>query len=149
MGLIKRINNLSSDTIRAGSRLKIWTEDFNVLVDKSQNILILKFGEEVIKTYKVSTGKDNSTPIGSFKIKDRIINPVWYKQGAIVMPESPDNILGTRWLGFDLAGYGIHGTTDPSTIGQQVTQGCIRMHNEEVEELFLFLPTGSQVTIID
>ena len=51
-----------------------------------------------MKTYRVSTGKDNSTPIGTFKIVSKLVNPVWYSQGAIVPPESPENVLGTRWL---------------------------------------------------
>ncbi len=147
--LIKKINNLSSDTIRVGRQLKIWTKPFNVVVDKSQNILILKAEDEMIKTYIVSTGKDNSTPIGGFTIKDKIPNPVWYKQGVAILPEDPENILGTHWMGFDLAGYGIHGTTNPSTIGTQETQGCVRMTNDNVKELFMFLPIGTKVTIID
>lgn len=147
--LIKRSNNLASDNIRPGRRLKVWTGKFSVLVDKSQNALMLKSNDEIIKTYTVATGLNNSTPVGTFKIVTRLENPVWYKAGAIVPAESPENILGTRWLGFDLEGYGIHGTTDPSSIGRQATAGCVRMLNSEVEELYIFLPQGSEVTITD
>ena len=149
VGLIKRSNNLPADVIRPGQRLRIWTGKFSCIVDKSQNTLTLKSGEEVVKTYKVSTGKHNCTPVGTFTITSKLVNPVWYKQGAIVLPNSPDNILGTRWLGFNLAGYGIHGTTDPQTIGTQVTAGCVRMPNPDVEELFDILPVGTEVTVID
>ena len=61
----------------------------------------------------------------------------------------PENVLGTRWMGFDKEGYGIHGTVAPDKIGQQVTAGCIRMRNEEVEELYKILPRGAEVTIVD
>ena len=138
-----------SDTIRIGQRLRIWKGVFSIFVDKSQNILILKSDDEVVKVYSVATGKNNITPVGDLKIIDKLVNPVWFKSGAIVPPESPDNILGTRWMGFNIPGYGIHGTTDPSSIGQQLTAGCVRMRNEEVEELYSLLPMGTQVTIVD
>ena len=64
-------------------------------------------------------------------------------------PDSPENILGTRWLGFDKKGYGIHGSVDPSAIGQYVTAGCVRMTNADVEELYAILPVGAEVTIVD
>ena len=147
--LIKRINNLASDKINPGKKLKIWTGKFSVLADKSQNILMLKCNNEIIKTYNVSTGLSNSTPVGTFKITTKLVNPVWYKSGAVVPPDSPENILGTRWMGFNLEGYGIHGTTSPESIGKQATAGCVRMLNNEVEELYTFLPQGTEVTIVD
>lgn len=147
--LIKASNGLASDVIRVGQRLRIWKGRFSIFVDKSQNILILKSGDEVMKVYSVSTGANNSTPVGKFKIVSKLTDPVWFKSGAIVPPESPDNVLGTRWLGFDLAGYGIHGTTEPDKIGQQVTAGCVRMRNEEVEELYTFIPLSTEVMVQD
>ncbi len=149
VGLIQKINNLSSDAIRVGQKLKVPTIRFSAVVDKSQNILMLKTGEEVLKVYAVATGKDNGTPVGVFKITDRLVDPTWYKAGAVVSPGSPENVLGTRWLGIDKPGYGIHGTVEPDKIGQQATEGCVRMRNEEVEELYDFLPSGTEVTIVD
>ncbi|MBU2540377.1 MAG: L,D-transpeptidase family protein [Candidatus Omnitrophica bacterium] len=149
VALIKRSNNLKSNVIRPEQRLRIWTEKFSCIVDKSQNTLTLKSDDEVVKVYTVSTGKHNSTPVGIFTITSKLIDPVWYKQGAIVLPDSPENILGSRWLGFSIAGYGIHGTTEPETIGQQITAGCVRMVNQQVEELFDLLPLGTEVTVID
>lgn len=147
--LIKKSNNLADDKILPGRKIKVWTAPFAIFIDKSQNTLILKTGEEVIKTYIVSTGKDNSTPVGNFKIANKLINPAWFKTGAVVPPESPENILGTRWLGFNLAGYGIHGTTEPDNLGKQTTQGCVRMSNAEVEELYTIVSVGTEVTIVD
>lgn len=147
--LIKRANGLKSDVIRTGEKLRIWTAPFNVLVNKSQNVLFLKSGEEVLKIYHVSTGKDNITPVGTFKIATKIEKPVWFRNGGAPIPsESPENELGTRWMGFDTdPHYGIHGTLHPESIGQQVTAGCVRLKNEDVEELFDILPVGTQVVI--
>ena len=147
--LIKRSNHFTSDLISPGSKIKVWVAPFSILVDKSQNTLILKTNEEIIKTYVVSTGKDNSSPVGTFKIVNKMLNPTWFKSGAVVPAGSPENILGTRWLGLDVVGYGIHGTTDPQSLGKQVTLGCVRMLNAEVEELYDIVPVGTEVTIVD
>lgn len=147
--LIKVSNNLRGDTIRMGQKLRIWTGKFNVYVDKSQNVLMLKDGDEVLKIYHVSTGANNSTPVGTFKVTSKLVDPVWFNKGVVVPPDSPQNVLGSRWLGFDIPGYGIHGTTEPETIGQQVTAGCVRMLNRDVEELYSLLPLGTEVVIVD
>jgi len=144
-----RCNDLKSDTIRPNNRLKVVTVGFSIIIDKSQNVLTLKANDEVLKIYTVSTGEDNHTPTGELKIVNKLKNPVWYKAGAIVPAESPKNILGSRWLGLSIKGYGIHGTTDPESLGKQITEGCIRMSNKDVEELFTIVPRGTKVTIVD
>lgn len=147
--LISKSNSLSGDTILPGRKIKVWRAPFTILVDKSQNTLMLKDEEQVIKTYVVSTGANNSTPVGTFKIVNKLANPTWFKAGAVVPAGSPENILGTRWMGFDLAGYGIHGTVEQQNLGKQVTQGCVRMSNAEVEELYAIIPVGTEVTVVD
>lgn len=149
VGLIMRANNLTSDIIKPRQELKVNTCEFSVVVDRSQNLLFLKRAGKIIKTYIVSTGKENSTPIGNFKIANKIEHPTWFKTGAVIPPDSPENILGSRWMGFDIRGYGIHGTTKPNDLGRQVTLGCVRMRNEDVEELFDLIPKGAEITIID
>ncbi|MBI3321107.1 MAG: L,D-transpeptidase [Candidatus Omnitrophica bacterium] len=135
--------------MRPQQKLKVPKGHFSIVVDKSQNQLLLTEDNQFVKNYSVATGKENSTPAGTFKIVTKIPNPVWYKQGAVVPPESPENILGTRWLGIDKPGYGIHGSIDPEAIGKQVTAGCVRMRNHDVEELFDIVPVGTDVTVVD
>jgi len=147
--LIKKVNGLEGDTIRVGQRLKIIASRFSVLVDKHTNRLVLKKDGEPFKTYVISTGKDNCTPVGTFKVEEKMIKPVWYKVGAVVSPESSEYELGARWMGISAQGYGIHGTSDESTIGSQVTQGCVRMYNDDVVELYDIIPSGTEVVIVD
>lgn len=147
--LLKISNNLKNNVIRVGQKLRVWNAPFNIFVDKSQNVLLLKTGDEVLKIYNVSTGENNSTPVGEFTITTKLVDPVWFNKGIVVPPESPDNVLGTRWMGFDLPGYGIHGTVEPDAIGQQVTAGCVRMRNPEVEELYSIIPAGTKVVVVD
>jgi len=146
---LKRANGLASDTIRPQQKLKVPKGRFTIVVDKSQKQLLLTEDNQFIKTYAVGTGEGDSTPEGTFKIVNRIPNPVWYKQGAVVPQGSPENILGTRWMGFDKSGYGIHGSVDPTPITQQTTAGCVRMTNSDVEELFAIVPVGTEVTIVN
>lgn len=67
-----------------------------------------------------------------------------------------DNVLGTRWMSLQAAnptnavrGYGLHGTWEPETIGRQASAGCVRLLNNEVEELFLLVPIGTRVVITE
>jgi len=143
-------NKLAPESLTPGRKIKVWNAPFNILVDKSQNILYLKSDEEIFKTYNVATGKDNCTPVGTFKIANKIVNPTWFKKGKVIPAGDPENILGTRWMGFDTApSYGIHGTTEPQSIGKQATSGCVRMLNQEVEELYSIIPVGTEVNIVD
>jgi lipoprotein-anchoring transpeptidase ErfK/SrfK len=147
--LIKRSNHLKDEVIQMDAKLKISKAKYSIAVDKSSNTLKLFSDGEPVKTYLVATGKDNSTPIGTFTIENKLENPTWYKAGIIAPSGSADNILGTRWLGFSLAHYGIHGTTLPETIGQQASEGCVRMLNQEVEELYDIVPIKTSVEIKD
>jgi len=147
--LIKSANSLKSDNIRARAKLKISKAKYKILIDKSQNVLMLLGDNDIVKVYRISTGENNCTPAGTFKIMNKIMDPVWYTEKAIVPAESPENVLGSRWMGLDLPGYGIHGTVSPEKIGQQATKGCVRMVNSEVEELCTIVPIGTEVTIVD
>ena len=146
LDLLKAANGLQGDFIRAGQKLRVPEVSFSVIVDKSQNTLTLKQKEEIFKVYRCSTGAGGITPTGDFRIANRLKDPVWK---GVVPPGSPGNPLGSRWLGFDLPEYGIHGTNKPETIGQPVTKGCVRLVNSDVEELFVLLPEGTRVTIME
>lgn len=150
VGLIKASNGLKTNLILPGKILKVNNASFSILVDRTANTLSLKnSGGEIVKTYAVSTGENFSTPTGEFKIEEKLISPVWYKVGAIVEPDSPEYELGSRWMGLSVEGYGIYGTNDATTIGKHITKGCIRMKNDDVTELFIIVPTGTEVTIIE
>jgi len=149
VSLLRQTNDLRGDVIRPKQLLKVPHGNFQIVVDKSQNQLLLTEADEFFKLYPVATGTDNSTPVGTFRIVNKIPRPVWYRQGAVVPADSPENILGSWWLGLDKQGYGIHGSLHGQGIGEQVTAGCVRMHNTDVEELAAIVPTGTAVTIVD
>ena len=89
------------------------------------------------KTYPIAVGKPTTpTPRGTFHIKNKAINP--------------GGPFGARWMGLSATGgsYGIHGTNNPSSIGKDISNGCIRMYNEDVIELFNLVPIGTIVKIL-
>ena len=149
--LVIKANGLASPALHVGQKLKVTTLKFSVVIDKSQNILMLKADEGIFKTYRVSTGKESSpTPVGTFTVTNKIIDPPWYPAGKKMIPSSdPRNVLGSRWLGLSKPSYGIHGTTDPASIGKSVTDGCVRLKNSDVEELYSIVPEGTEVVIVD
>ena len=60
---------------------------------------------------------------------------------------NPGGPYGAMWLSLSKAGYGIHGTNNPASIGQAVSLGCVRMQNQDVLELARQIPNGTSVTI--
>jgi lipoprotein-anchoring transpeptidase ErfK/SrfK len=80
-------------------------------------------------------------------IVNRIPNPTYYHPGKVIGPGS-NNPLGTRWLGLNHKGYGIHGTDSPRSIGKAQSQGCIRLRNADIERLFEQVRAGDVVELL-
>ncbi|CAM3685399.1 L,D-transpeptidase family protein [Mesobacillus zeae] len=107
---------------------------FSILVSVSRKKLTIFRNGKVFKTYPIATGKMlTRTPFGTFIIVNREPNP--------------GGPFGAMWLSLSKRGYGIHGTNKPSSIGQSVSKGCIRMYNKDVLELARIIPNGT-LTII-
>jgi lipoprotein-anchoring transpeptidase ErfK/SrfK len=101
----------------------------------------------LVKAYPVAVGAPASpSPAGEFTIAHRIAHPTYYAPGVII-PPGQANPLGTRWLGLDQRGYGIHGTNQPHSIGHRASHGCIRMRNHDMEELFELVEVGDAVEL--
>ena len=104
---------------------------------------------EWVKSYPIAVGKPSTpTPLGTFQVSTKVKNPTWYGPNKQVIPPGKKNPVGTRWMGLDRKGYGIHGTNDADSIGHAASRGCIRMLNREAEDLFAHLEVGDQVEIL-
>jgi LysM repeat protein len=150
--LIMRINRKSNTRINVGERLKILTGKTQVLVSKRDFTLTLLLNDHYVKQYRIGVGKGNKTPEDNFGVKNRMKEPTWFSpQGGVYPYGHEENILGTRWIGFkdkpDLYGFGIHGTTQPESIGTASSNGCVRMINNDVEELYDFITLDTEIII--
>jgi lipoprotein-anchoring transpeptidase ErfK/SrfK len=102
---------------------------------------------EVKKIYPVAVGKTTTpSPAGEFEIVNRVDNPTYYHPGTVIGPGAA-NPLGTRWIGLNQKGYGIHGTNVPRSIGRAASHGCVRMAKRDLEELFEMVKVGDKVEI--
>jgi hypothetical protein len=151
VGLIQLVNGMSGTALRVGQRLAVPLETVTVEVDRKNHGIVAYLGDVALVAYRVGLGKEGRTPSGTFVIEVKLTEPTWYRDGRAIPYGNPENILGTRWMGFEnnpgAMGYGIHGTAHPDSVGGDESMGCVRMRNEEVEELFELLARGTQVTI--
>lgn len=119
-----------------------------VVVSIPHRKLALLDGDRVIKVYSVAVGAQNSpSPTGEFQIAQRLENPGYYHPGTVVAP-GKSNPLGTRWIGLNIKGFGIHGTNRPASIGKNASHGCIRLRNHDVEDLFARVQVGDRVSLL-
>lgn len=144
---IKRSNGIQDNILRPGQRLKVLTPSYEIRIDLSDCTLTLFMNGEFLKEYPVGVGQFESTPVGEYKIVDKVENPTWYSREGVFPFGDPRNVLGTRWLGLDVPSYGIHGTWDDSSVGKASSAGCVRMYNRDVEELYDLVTKGTPVII--
>ena len=153
VALIAKANNVQGANIRVGETIRLLDGNVHVFaltVSKTRNDLVVTLDGQFFKRYRVSTGENAKTPVGTYKIVDKIAQPAWHKPGGKAIPYGdPENLLGTHWLALDLPGYGLHGTWEPDSIGKQSSAGCVRLLNSDIEELYTILPKGTLVTITE
>ncbi len=152
---IKRLNRIVDERkIQVKQKLKILTGRRQVLVDKGEFLLALFIDGQFIKQYPIGHGKNNKTPTGDFIIETAEIDPPWTRpDGKVLKHGEKGHLIGDRWLGFKdkpgATGLGNHGTKESKSIGTLCSNGCIRMHNKDVIELFDLLKRGATVRIVD
>ena len=150
--LVVKLNQLASaNVIREGQTLKVIQGPVNIEIYKGRHELQAWLDQVCLRTYPIAIGASNKTPDGTFVVKSKMKNPPYQPQhkppSEFKAAGAPDNPLGTRWI--DIGNhYGIHGTIDPTSIGREVSEGCIRLNNKDVEELFdMVVAGGTKVTI--
>lgn len=139
-------NSLAAQTAKADQAPRALR---TVLVSIPDRKLAVLENGTVLADFAVSVGADESPSLtGEFKIVNRVAHPTYYHAGSVI-PPGKGNPVGTRWVGLDEKGYGIHGTNAPQSIGQAASHGCIRLRNRDMEKLFGMLRVGDVVEIRD
>ena len=153
---IMKANKLKNTMIYPGQKLKIYKGNWKIEVSKIHKLLYVFDGKDLFAIYDIGIGKEGRTPKGDFILTDKIEHPSWYSPDGKVVPYGEkDNVLGTHWLKIEptgdtdpsYSGYGIHGTWDEGSITKSLSNGCIRMTNDEVAELFMYIPRRTPVKI--
>jgi L,D-transpeptidase ErfK/SrfK len=109
---------------------------YHIAIDTTQNTLTLYDHGQISDTYSVTTGKPSTpTPVGDWVIIEKMPNP--------------GGPFGAAWMRISVpnGGYAVHGTDDPTSIGQSVSHGCVRMQNTDVMVIYNTVPLGTLVTI--
>ena len=140
-----------------------------VLDRKHHQLLVLRDGR-MTRRFPAAVGTTGwETPAGRFRVFEKVKEPVWTHpvSGDLVEAESTKNPLGSRWIGFyrdcngrsgwdgeqylDINGCtvaGFHGTPYRWTVGRAVSHGCVRLYEENVQEVFDLVRVGTQVTVL-
>jgi lipoprotein-anchoring transpeptidase ErfK/SrfK len=126
-----------------------------VVIYRGSNQMHVYDGTRPWRTFPVATGQAvYPTPLGNWHVVDMQRNPWWrppdspWAKGLKPIPPGPGNPLGTRWMGLDAVGVGMHGTPDAASIGYSASHGCIRMYVPDAEWLFNQVHIGTPVFIV-
>ncbi len=109
---------------------------YTIHVDLDDNTMYIFKNKVLVKKYPVSGGKSSTpSPLGTWTI---VSKDVWGEG------------FGGTWMGFNVpwGKFGIHGTDEPWSIGNDLSHGCIRMFNKDAEAVRKLIPVGTKVTIV-
>jgi len=133
-----------------------------LLINLPQRMLYYFQDNTLTAAYPVGLGKPSwPTPMGKFSVLDKVINKPWLvpksiqeemkREGHLVktkVPPGKSNPLGKHWIGLSLSAIGIHGTIAPSSIYHFQSHGCIRLHPDDIAQLFEKIPIGTAGNIV-
>jgi lipoprotein-anchoring transpeptidase ErfK/SrfK len=137
----------------AVARLEVDKEGETVKAfDKSNNLVAF---------YPATVGSDEKpSPSGTLKVTAITNNPTYrynpdyhfkgvHSKTTFTIKPGPNNPVGTRWIGLNAEGYGIHGTPNPSNVSKAESHGCVRLTNWDVERLAQLVKKGTPVAFVE
>jgi lipoprotein-anchoring transpeptidase ErfK/SrfK len=128
-----------------------------IIIDTSNTYLYLVLGGGKALRYGIGVGREGFTWAGTERVSRMSEWPDWHPPSEMIdrqpylprfMAGGPGNPLGARALYLGKTLYRIHGTNQPSTIGTFVSSGCIRLLNEDIEDLFSRVQVGTRVVVL-
>ena len=128
-------------------------ENAHLVLNLTQRQVTLFRGNQMVRRYPVAVGKPGwETPTGRFQVKTKVRNPPWKSpfNGAVIPAGHPRNPLGQRWIGFWTNGknwIGFHGTPNRGSVGTAASHGCVRMYDEDINELFERVTVGTPIMV--
>jgi len=128
-----------------------------IVIDTPNTYLYLVLGDGKALRYGVGVGREGFTWTGAEKVTRMAEWPDWHPPEEMIdrqpylprfMAGGPGNPLGARALYLGKTVYRIHGTNQPSTIGSFVSSGCIRLTNEDIQDLYTRVKVGTRVVVL-
>jgi lipoprotein-anchoring transpeptidase ErfK/SrfK len=128
-----------------------------IVIDTPNTYLYLVLGQGKALRYGIGVGREGFTWTGTERISRMREWPDWFPPPEMIerqpylprmMAGGPGNPLGARALYLGNTLYRIHGTNQPSTIGQTVSSGCIRLTNDDVADLYGRVTVGTKVVVL-
>ena len=156
---LAEVNGIANKNfIRQGMRLKVVHGPFHAAISKSDHLMHVYLQDVYVRSFRVALGVNGGTPTGRWKVVNHQENPSWVdpRTGKRWHADDPQNPIGEYWIGLEGTrggavgqfGYGIHGTIEPGSIGQDVSMGCVRLSPDDVALLYrLLVPGESFVTV--
>jgi lipoprotein-anchoring transpeptidase ErfK/SrfK len=129
-----------------------------IIIDTPNTFLYFVLGNGRAVRYGIGVGRDGFRWSGVQTITKKAEWPDWTPPAEMIarqpylprfMAGGPTNPLGARAMYLGGTVYRIHGTNAPSTIGQRVSSGCIRLTNEDVSDLYSRVTVGTKVIVIN
>jgi lipoprotein-anchoring transpeptidase ErfK/SrfK len=128
-----------------------------LVIDTANTYLYLVLGNGQAMRYGVGVGREGFTWAGAERVTRMKEWPDWYPPAEMIerqpylprmMAGGETNPLGARALYLGKTIYRIHGTNQPSTIGKYVSSGCIRLTNEDIQDLYSRVQVGTRVVVL-
>jgi L,D-transpeptidase ErfK/SrfK len=144
-------------------------DGLQLVLDRTHRQLMVLRNGQLLRRYPAAVGTTGwETPAGSFQVLEKQAHPVWEHPGnGRKVGPGETNPLGSRWIGFhrdctprkgwDGERYlsvngctvaGFHGTPHRWTVGRAVSHGCVRLYEEDVQEVFELVQVGTPVTVL-
>ncbi len=129
-----------------------------IVIDTPNTYLYLVLGNGRALRYGIGVGREGFTWAGTQTVARKQEWPDWHPPAEMIarqpylprfMSGGPGNPLGARAMYLGSSLYRIHGTNDPTTIGKRVSSGCIRLTNEDVEDLYNRVTLGAKVVVLN
>jgi lipoprotein-anchoring transpeptidase ErfK/SrfK len=128
-----------------------------IVIDTPNTYLYLVLGNGQAMRYGIGVGREGFTWAGVQKVARKAEWPDWYPPQSMIARQpylprvtmgGPGNPLGARAMYLGSTEYRIHGTNDPTTIGKQVSSGCVRLTNDDVTDLYNRVQVGAKVVVM-
>jgi lipoprotein-anchoring transpeptidase ErfK/SrfK len=128
-----------------------------IVIDTPNTYLYYVLGNGRAVRYGIGVGREGFTWSGVQTVSRKQEWPDWHPPAEMIarqpylprfMSGGPGNPLGARAMYLGSSLYRIHGTNDPTTIGHRVSSGCIRLTNEDVQDLYSRVTLGTKVVVL-